>query len=361
MRLLLVFAILACAIGALLPCSASAGEFRAFWADAWGDGFKTPAKTTQLVDFAAEYGFNAVFIQVRKRGDACYKSSFEPMDPKVQKGYDPLADVIEKAHAKGIEVHAWVMVYDVWVESRFVTLPEDHVYARHPDWASLNNKGEKTYANGRIYLDPGLPEVREYLTRIVLDIVKRYPVDGIHLDGLRYCDATFGYNPRSVEAFNARHNRTGSPDPKDPEWCAWRKEQVDILARDLPRAIRKARPKVKVSLAAYYNQDDIRNRFFQDWPGWAKAGYYDFIVPMVFVPKTVKDFISMVKTELALGDGSNIYIGQGTWRYPPETTNRHLAVIRACKAPGFVLFDYAALSQKDKKGKCLADKLKIVE
>lgn len=355
--------LLACAyILAAIACTeAAAGEFRAFWADAWGDGFKTPEQTTQLVDFASKYGFNAVFIQVRKRGDAAYNSSIEPRDLKVAKDYDPLADVIEKAHAKGIEVHAWVMLYDAWVESKFVKLEPDHVYAKHPDWVSVNNKGEKTYVGGRIYLDPSLPEVREHLTQVVLDIAKRYPIDGMHLDGLRYPDSSFGYNPRSVAAFNAAYKREGSPDPKDAEWGAWRREQVDILARDLPKAIHKVRPSARVSLSAYYNFDDIRNRFFQDWPGWLKAGYFDFVVPMAFVPKTVKDFISMVDSELACGNGKNVYIGQGAWRYPAATTNRHLAVIRARKVPGFVMFDYTALKTVGKDGKCLADKLQIVQ
>lgn len=336
-----------------------AGELRGVWADSWGAGFKTPEQTIQLVEFAKRYGFTDVFVQVRKRGDAYYASSIEPRAIDSQEGYDPLADLLKQAHKQGIRVHAWVMLYDLWTDSPKLQLPPGHPYARHPDWVTEDANGAKTYVNGRMYLDPGLPKVRDYLRQVVLDIASKYPVDGIHLDGLRYPDARFGYNPKSVALFNAERHREGTPTPDDLEWSAWRREQVTQFARELTQAIHKARPSTKVSLAAYWNQQEARDRFFQDWPAWAKAGYFDFIVPMVFVPKSVPEFIKMVDDELAAGGGTPIYIGQGAWRFPLETTMRHLRVIRGKGAAGFVLFDYTALSTPNEDGKCLADQLKL--
>jgi len=341
------------------PAVLASTELRGFWTDSWGAGFKTPDETVQLIDFAKNHGFTDIFVQVRKRGDACYMSSIEPIDPKVAADYDPLADIIKKAHARGIRVHAWIMLYDAWTESKWVKLDPAHVYAKHPDWITEDVNGGNTYANGRMYLDPGLPEVREYLRQVVIDIATRYRVDGVHLDGLRYPDASFGYDPKSVALFNAEYGKDGLPSPNDSDWCNWRRQQVTQLALDLTSAIHRARPSIKVSLAAYWNQQEARDRFFQDWPAWAKAGYFDFIVPMVFVPKSVPEFIKKVDDELAAGGGTPIYIGQGTWRFPPETTNRHLRVIRGKGAPGFVLFDYTALSTPRPDGKCLADYLPI--
>jgi len=338
----------------------AASNLRGFWADAWGEGFKTPEQTSALVDFAARYNFNAVFVQVRKRGDALYNSSLEPRDAKLPPDYDPLTDIIHKAHAKGIQVHAWVMIYDAWVESKWVKMDPGHVCAKHPDWISESYAGQKTYVQGRMYLDPGLPEVAEYLTSLVQDLVRRYPVDGVHLDGLRYPDISFGYNRRSINRFNAEFNRTGTPAPGDTDWCSWRQKQVTELARNLTKAIRSVRPSIRVSLAAYWNQKEARDRFFQDWPAWAKAGYFDFIVPMVFVPKSVPEFVKMVDDELAAGSGTPICIGQGTWRFPLETSKRHLRVIRGKDAPGYVLFDYGALSTQGPDGKCLADGLPLL-
>lgn len=344
----------------VISSRALAGEFRGIWVDSWGAGFKTPEQTARLVEFARKYGFTDIFVQVRKRGDAYYTSSIEPRAADVQQGYDPLADLLKQAHNQGIRVHAWVMLYDLWTDSPKLVLPSDHLYAMHPDWVTEGAKGAKTYVNGRMYLDPGLPEVRGYLKQVALDVACKYPVDGMHLDGLRYPDKSFGYNPRSLALFNAEYKRGGMPAPDDPDWCNWRREQVTKLTQELTTAVHKAQPSLKVSLAAYWNQQEARDRFFQDWPAWAKAHYFDFIVPMVFVPKSVPEFIKMVDDELAAGGGTPIYIGQGTWRFPLETTNRHLRVIRGKGAAGFVLFDYTALSTPGPDGKCLADRLGLI-
>jgi hypothetical protein len=109
-RVLLWLGMLACFM--LRPAHAS--EMRAFWCDAWGKGFKTPAQTEQLVDFAAKYGFNAVFVEVRKRGDAYYNSSIEPRGAELPEGYDPLADILARAHKKGIMAE-WLMANGSWL------------------------------------------------------------------------------------------------------------------------------------------------------------------------------------------------------------------------------------------------------
>lgn len=338
---------------------AQCGEFRGVWVDSWGTGFRTPQETAQMVDLMAGHGFSAIFVQVRSRGDAYYNSSIEPRGSKVPDGYDPLADILARAHKQGVQVHAWVMLYDAWNQSRFVQLSSSHVCAKHPDWLTQDVDGRQTYVNGRMYLDPGLPEVRDYLELVVSDIVRRYAIDGIHLDGLRYPDSSFGYNPRAVSLFNMEYKREGKPAPDDRQWADWRRAQVTGLAQYLARSVHRIRPSAKVSLAAYWNQTEARDRFFQDWPTWARAGYFDFIVPMVFVPKDVPSLVTMVDGELACAPGATIYIGQGAWRYPAATTNRHIRVIRGRGVGGFVLFDYTALSTRRKDGTCLADDLQL--
>jgi uncharacterized lipoprotein YddW (UPF0748 family) len=357
-RVLLWLGILACSA---VPRPAQADEMRAFWCDAWGKGFKTPAQTEQLVDFAVGYGFNAIFVEVRKRGDAYYNSSIEPKGAELPEGYDPLADILARAHRKGIRVHAWIMAYDACTDTRLEELNPCHACLSHSEWISLNDKGEQAYVGGRMYLDPGLPEVRDYITGIAADIARKYPVDGLYVDGLRYPDADWGYNSRSLALFNDRYHRTGIPAVSDVDFCNWRREQVTKLARQLPQAVHRVRPTIQVSAAAYWDQKRTYESFYQDWMGWSRSGYFDFITPMVFVPKTVDEFRKMVDDELAVGNGKNIMIGQGAWRFPAEITDEHLRVIREKGAPGFVIFDYAALSQAGDDGKCLADRTRIVQ
>ncbi len=91
--------------------SAGSAEMRGMWADAWHEGFWTPEQTTAMVNKAKESNINVLFVQVRKRGNVFYQSRIEPMSKDVAAGYDPLADVITKAHAAGIQVHAWLVAY----------------------------------------------------------------------------------------------------------------------------------------------------------------------------------------------------------------------------------------------------------
>ena len=115
------------AIGLIGARAASAAEMRGLWVDAFHPGFKTAAETTEMVAKAKNAGFNAVFVQVRKRGDAYYTPTIEPRATDLSADYDPLADVIAKAHAAGLEVHAWVSALDVFVDSAWYASKEDHV------------------------------------------------------------------------------------------------------------------------------------------------------------------------------------------------------------------------------------------
>ena len=97
------------------PAQTQTAEFRAFWVDAFNPGFKTPQEVTKLIADAKLANANAIVAQVRRRGDAFYTSAIEPrtLDPNVPAGFDPLQDLIDKAHAAGIEVHAWMVTLPV--------------------------------------------------------------------------------------------------------------------------------------------------------------------------------------------------------------------------------------------------------
>src|SRR5690625_1941441 len=96
--------------------SAQQEELRGIWVDTWGAGFKTAAQIDQLIADAQAANFNAIFPQVRKRGDAYYNSLIEPKATDVSSNFDPLAYLIQKAHAANppIEVHAWMVAYPIW-------------------------------------------------------------------------------------------------------------------------------------------------------------------------------------------------------------------------------------------------------
>jgi len=263
-------------------------EFRGAWVTAWSNGFLTPEEADETIRLAKEANLNALFIQVRKVGDAYYKSSFEPRAKNIENlpDYDPLAYVIEKAHAEGLEVHAWLNTFRAWSAQELPTDPS-HVVHQHPDWITRNASGE-TKASEGLYLDPGIPEVQDYIVNICMDIVKNYDVDGIHLDYIRYPGPEFGYAPAAIVAFNSEKYRSGTPSNSDLVWKQWRRDQVTKVVRKIYQQVNLHKPKVKVT-AATIPWGDCSSSFsntspyvqvYQDWRAWMEEGILDANIPM---------------------------------------------------------------------------------
>jgi len=163
----------------------------------------TERNIQDVVDFADENGIKHLFVQVRGRGDALYKSAIVPRSGLLQNDdYDPLQIMIEKAHAKGIKIHAWVNVYVLWSSGQ-APYSRDHIFYKKQDWFDQNSKELeplellKKYRKGNgkdegIYLAPHHPEVNQYLLAVFSEVVAKYEIDGLHLDYIRYKDSQYG-------------------------------------------------------------------------------------------------------------------------------------------------------------------------
>jgi len=279
---------------ATMPPQTQTAEFRAFWVDAFNPGFKTPQEVTKLIADAQRANANAIVAQVRRRGDAFYTSAIEPrtLDPNVPPGFDPLQDLIDKAHAAGIEVHAWMVTLPVVSGAK---LPAGHVWQQHgpsapgnDNWAMLTYGGE---APG--FLDPGHPDAVDYTVSVYLDLLKRYDVDGVQLDYVRYGGPTWGYNPTAIARFNQQTGRSGKPAPTDPAWMQWRRDQVTNLVRKLYVESLAIKPRVKISAATIAWGDGPQNdagwyqtqpykEVLQDWRAWLEEGILDMAMPMTY-------------------------------------------------------------------------------
>ena len=106
------------------------------WADTFHAGLRNSAETTALIAAARAANCNAVFVEVRKRGDAYYRNGFEPVATDVVAGFDPLADLIARGHTgtPRVEVHAWLVVYNIWNNQTTPPTQPTHPYNLHPDW-----------------------------------------------------------------------------------------------------------------------------------------------------------------------------------------------------------------------------------
>ncbi|HEY3297564.1 MAG TPA: family 10 glycosylhydrolase, partial [Armatimonadota bacterium] len=177
---------------------AAKSEFRALWVHNWRPGILCDAQVDQTVRWAKDCNINALVVQVRRVGDAYYDSAYEPRANNIEAGsdFDPLGCVIKKSKSSGMEVHAWFNVYRIGAKTGLPPMP-NHVGAVHPEWLSKDDKGA-LYSEEGLFLDPGVPAVREHIVKIVADLVGKYDVDGVMLDYIRYPGKNWGYNDIAV-------------------------------------------------------------------------------------------------------------------------------------------------------------------
>ena len=201
-----------------LPVS---NEVRALWVVR--NTLTSPEKIHRMVESARAAGFNTLIVQVRGRGDAYYKSRWEPRAIELKDQpttFDPLATTLAEAHARGLKVHAWL---NTSLLANLDALPADpkHIYNRHPEWLAVPRpvaaelytlSPEDPRYRGRIvewsranraelegvYTGPANPKVREHIYRIWMDVLEHYPVDGLHFDYVRLASPDFDYSPDVV-------------------------------------------------------------------------------------------------------------------------------------------------------------------
>ncbi len=287
MRSRLILGILLIALCAATSHAAEP-EFRGLWVHNWIPGMLSPEQIDQTVNWAKSCNMNALVLQVRMRGDAYYDSKVEPRAPNIAAGpeFDPLAYAIRKARENGLQVHAWVNAYRVWSSVGKPPQP-DHVVNVHPEWLNKNLKGEVVSGDG-MFLDPGIPEVREHLQSVVADIVSRYDVDGIMLDFIRYPNRDWGYSDIALSRFRKIYGGPEKPDPKNPLWSSWRRQQVTEMVRGIYRTVTSIKPYVVVSASTVpwgpcpkdFRKGDAYAWVFQDWRAWMREGILDLNMPM---------------------------------------------------------------------------------
>lgn len=280
----------------LALCQSPKREFRGAWMHTIGQSQYASQSSGECqeylrgqLDRLQAAGVNAVLFQVRPSADAFYPSELEPWSKYLTKGgkapepyWDPLQFMIDEAHARGMELHAWLNPYRV-TTSKNETLAPGHIYHKHPE------RFVKYAGDGKIYFDPALPENREFIAAVVLDIVNRYDVDGIHFDDYFYPYPAGGKDFPDAKSYAKYGNGMDKGD--------WRRQNVDQLIELVHGTIRESdRPWTRFGISPFgiwrnkasdpdgsdtnglQNYDDL----YADVLLWAENGWIDYLIPQLY-------------------------------------------------------------------------------
>ncbi len=315
------------------------------------------AELARLFDELHSAGVNAIIFQIRSEADAMYLSALEPWSYWLTGAqgappspfYDPLEFAIQEAHNRGMELHAWFNPYRV---SRQVgNYPNDpmHVSVQHPEWV---------IQIGTIkILDPGLPQARQHITNVVMDVVNRYDVDGVHFD-----DYFYPYPPDQISNQDAvtfaTYNR-GFSNLGD-----WRRDNVNLLIQAVHDSIQVIKPHVKFGISPFgiwkngvpagITGLDAYNTIYCDAPAWLARQIIDYITPQLYWPfGGNQDYGKLMPWWSQQTNGRHFYPGQAAYRVASWATDEIPRQIRANRnnpAVGGSIFFRALYFRENPKG-----------
>lgn len=325
-------------------------EFRGVWI-ATVDNIDWPKRgdynpATQRADYIRQLdlhlknGMNAVVVQVRPAADAFYPSSLEPWSQWLtgKQGtapapyYDPLQFMIEEAHKRGMEFHAWLNPYRANFNVKTASIAPNHITRIHPDWFV-------TYGDKK-YFEPSNKQAQQFVVKVVQDIVSRYNVDAIHMDDYFYPYRISGKEFPDAAAYLKARTKLSKDD--------WRRSNVDSIIRQLSIAIKKVKPSCQFGISPFSvwrnkdkdprgsdtragqtNYDDL----YADILLWLKNEWIDYVAPQLYleIGHDKIDYKTMLEWWSKNSYGRHVYIGHGiyrvnekslAWKNPKELPNQ---------------------------------------
>lgn len=341
-------------------------ELRAMWVVR--DALSSPGAVERMIDLAIQARIQLIFVQVRGRGDAYYRSNLVPAGDQLEGSlvdFDPLERTLVLAREAGISVHVWLNVYYVWSDPDRRP-PAGHVLSRHPGWVLSDGAGvpmlerrvqwwQQEGIEG-YFLSPAAPGVRQHLLDVVAEILSSYSVDGIHLDYVRYPGRDWGLDADGRTDFTLRWGidpvrlrlerdaiavRVGerAVEAVDSLYIESRVAAIDSLVL----GIRELAGDLPLSAAVVPDPEVARVEKGQDWMRWVHRRWMDFVVPMMYNDRPAEARERMrilhnavghdrVLAGLALHDGRHLYLP------------RFIAELRKEHTLGYALFSYNVLA-----------------
>lgn len=361
-------------------------EFRGVWIATvanidWPSrpGLSVDQQKQELIAILTQHqqtGMNAIMLQIRPTADAFYAKSRELWSHWLMgkqglapaAGYDPLAFAIKEAHARGMELHAWFNPYRATMSANAVTDAE-HITKKRPELFY-------TYGGQKLF-DPGLPEVREYIVQVILDVVKGYDIDGVHFDDYFYPYRIAGQKINDANTFAKYPNGFTKIDD-------WRRNNVDILIKTVNDSVHHYKKYVKFGVSPFgiwknYREDSLGSKtsglsnyheLYADSRKWIKEGWVDYINPQIYFTfsRAVAPFGVLLDWWGNNTFGRHLYIGQAAylvhgvpskreaaWGVLSEIPNQIRYIRENKRVQGSIFFSSKSLSTV---AKSVADSLK---
>ena len=351
-------------LGAFCSSLCAAAEFRGAWVATvhnidWPSkpGLSAAEQKAQLrtiLDRAAQLKLNAILLQVRPMSDALYASRFEPWShflsgsQGTSPGYDPLEFAIAEAHARGLELHAWVNPFRAASNAK-ATLDSRHVAKQHPEWVRRFGP--------QLWVDPGEPAARDYVLDVIKDIVARYDIDGIHIDDYFYPYPVKGA-AFSDESTWQRHGAASGLSRAD-----WRRENINSFVRAMYRTVKATKSSVRVGISPFgiwrpgvpptiEAELDAYAQLFADSRKWLAEGWCDYMAPQLYwsIEPAKQSFPVLLEWWRAQSRGKPIWPGIatdriGTKRPAQEIIDQIALTRRGTNSPGHIHWSMKSLMQ----------------
>lgn len=273
----------------------------------------------KMLEGLKDAGINTVIVQVRSEGDAFYKSEINPWsrfltgtqgkDP----GYDPLAFIVSETHKRGMKVHAWFNPFRASIYNNTDNISSKNVIKKHPEWV--------VNYSGKWYLNPGIPEVRNYVVQTVAEVVENYDIDGVHFDDYFY--------PGSGFPDQATYDKYGNGENKNN----WRRENVNKLLDSVHKKVKEIdsnvdfgvspggiwRNKSSISSGSNTGGNETYSNAYADTRAWIQRGLVDYVVPQVYwkIGHPVADYKTLISWWAKEVENTDVklYIGQGIYKH----------------------------------------------
>lgn len=287
-----------------------------------GNADKQKKEFDSLLDKLQAAGFNSVFVQVRPSGDALYPSQLVPWSKVLtgtqgkQPGYDPLEYMVSSVHSRGMQLHAWFNPFRATTDDKTTGLAANHVAKLHPEWI--------VKAENKLYINPGIPEARQHIIDTVMEVVRGYDIDGVHLDDYFYPSNTAFADDAAFKTYNSQ----GIAVKGD-----WRRDNINQFIRQLGEEVHAVKPGVSYGVSPFgvwrnkktdstgsdttagvSAYDDM----YADVRTWIKNDWVDYVAPQVYwsLSFSTARYDKLVDWWVNEVTGTNVklYIGQASYK-----------------------------------------------